>query len=105
MKRNNLIFISILYSCFLLNISCLFVVNTWGGPFKLAAKNAYFILKEGGNSLDSVEIGCTTCEVNQCDGSVGYGNHPDTTVNIIDSFIFIFIFIIILYFILGTCYT
>jgi len=68
----------LIYSCYFVN--CLFVVNTWGGPFKLAAKNAYSILLEGGNSLDSVEVGCTTCEVNQCDGSVGYGNHPDTTV-------------------------
>ena len=60
---------------------CLFVVNTWGGPFLAAAKNAYSILERGGSSLDAVEIGCTTCEVNQCDGSVGYGNHPDTTVD------------------------
>lgn len=27
----------------------------------------------------TVKGGCTTCEVNQCDTSVGYGNHPDTS--------------------------
>jgi N4-(beta-N-acetylglucosaminyl)-L-asparaginase len=57
-----------------------FVVNTWGGPFTAATQSAYSTLENGGTSLDAVESGCTTCEVNQCDGSVGYGNHPDTTV-------------------------
>lgn len=57
-----------------------FVVNTWGGPFMAATQSAYLTLMNGGTSLDAVENGCTTCEVNQCDGSVGYGNHPDTTV-------------------------
>merc|ERR1719502_1055869 len=28
--------------------------------------------------LDAVEIGCSMCEINQCDGSVGYGGDPDT---------------------------
>jgi hypothetical protein len=59
-----------------------FVVNTWGGPFMAATQSAYSTLKNGGSSLDAVESGCTTCEVNQCDGSVGYGNHPDTTVRL-----------------------
>lgn len=27
----------------------------------------------GGSVLDAVEYGCTVCEVEQCDGSVGYG--------------------------------
>mmetsp|Transcript_8008 Transcript_8008/g.13572 ORF Transcript_8008/g.13572 Transcript_8008/m.13572 type:complete len:314 (+) Transcript_8008:669-1610(+) len=31
-----------------------------------------------GSCLDAIEGGCTTCEVNQCDTSVGYGNHPDS---------------------------
>jgi N4-(beta-N-acetylglucosaminyl)-L-asparaginase len=54
------------------------VVNTWAGPFTAATASAYDALTKGGNCLDAVETGCTTCEVNQCDGSVGYGNHPDT---------------------------
>lgn len=28
---------------------------------------------EGSSSLDAVEAGCTMCEVEQCDGTVGYG--------------------------------
>jgi N4-(beta-N-acetylglucosaminyl)-L-asparaginase len=29
------------------------------------------------SALDAVEIGCTTCEREQCDGTVGYGGSPD----------------------------
>ena len=29
------------------------------------------------NALDAVEAGCTQCEVDQCDGTVGYGGSPD----------------------------
>jgi hypothetical protein len=56
------------------------VVNTWGGPFMAATQAAYDVLSNDGTCLDAVEMGCTTCEANQCDGSVGYGNHPDTSV-------------------------
>lgn len=28
---------------------------------------------------DSLVTGCSTCEVLQCDGSVGYGGSPDET--------------------------
>jgi len=35
------------------------------------------ILATGGSVLDAVEIGCTTCEQEQCDGTVGYGGSPD----------------------------
>ena len=34
-------------------------------------------LKGGGSALDAVEKGCSVCEVEQCDGSVGYGGSPD----------------------------
>ena len=34
---------------------------------------AAIVLTEGGSALDAVEKGCTVCEVEQCDGSVGYG--------------------------------
>ncbi|RYP43811.1 hypothetical protein DL768_009672 [Monosporascus sp. mg162] len=54
------------------------VINTWGGPFTAATDEAYrSLLKPGTSALDAVEIGCTTCEANQCDGSVGYGGSPD----------------------------
>lgn len=56
------------------------VINTWGGPFT-AATDAAFIALAGSShnttALDAVQIGCSTCERNQCDGSVGYGGSPD----------------------------
>ncbi|KAI8631166.1 asparaginase [Xylariaceae sp. FL1651] len=54
------------------------VINTWGGPFTAATDAAYLSLLESQTSaLDAVELGCATCEANQCDGSVGYGGSPD----------------------------
>lgn len=55
-----------------------FVINTWGGPFTAATDAAYLTLLDTSKSaLDAVEVGCATCEANQCDGSVGYGGSPD----------------------------
>ncbi|XP_013857433.1 N(4)-(beta-N-acetylglucosaminyl)-L-asparaginase isoform X2 [Austrofundulus limnaeus] len=51
------------------------VVNTW--PFKSAATSAWSVLRSGGSVLDAVEKGCARCEVEQCDGSVGFGGSPD----------------------------
>ncbi|KAI0839946.1 asparaginase-domain-containing protein [Hypoxylon sp. FL0890] len=54
------------------------VINTWGGPFIAATDAAYLsLLKPETSALDAVELGCSTCEANQCDGSVGYGGSPD----------------------------
>ncbi|KAI1799921.1 asparaginase-domain-containing protein [Daldinia bambusicola] len=54
------------------------VVNTWGGPFTAATDAAYLaLLNPETSALDAVELGCSTCEANQCDGSVGYGGSPD----------------------------
>ncbi|TEA17343.1 putative isoaspartyl peptidase/L-asparaginase 3 [Colletotrichum sidae] len=54
------------------------VINTWGGAFTAATDAAYAALtKPGTSALDAVEIGCATCERNQCDGSVGFGGSPD----------------------------
>ncbi|RYC55912.1 hypothetical protein CHU98_g10299 [Xylaria longipes] len=54
------------------------IINTWGGPFTAATDAAYLSLLDGRTSaLDAVELGCSTCEANQCDGSVGYGGSPD----------------------------
>ncbi|ROT41822.1 asparaginase [Sodiomyces alkalinus F11] len=54
------------------------VINTWGGPFVNATDAAYeALLRRDVSALDAVEIGCTVCEENQCDGSVGFGGSPD----------------------------
>ncbi|KAL2761153.1 hypothetical protein ACRALDRAFT_1078410 [Sodiomyces alcalophilus JCM 7366] len=54
------------------------VINTWGGPFVNATDAAYEALSRSDvSALDAVEIGCTVCEENQCDGSVGFGGSPD----------------------------
>jgi N4-(beta-N-acetylglucosaminyl)-L-asparaginase len=51
------------------------VVNTW--PFVNATRNAFTkLMTPGATCLDAVEVGCKTCEDEQCDGSVGWGNHP-----------------------------
>lgn len=51
------------------------VVNTW--PFHSATQAAWKALAAGGSPLDAVEKGCAQCEVDQCDGTVGYGGSPD----------------------------
>ncbi|XP_061439321.1 N(4)-(beta-N-acetylglucosaminyl)-L-asparaginase isoform X1 [Rhineura floridana] len=51
------------------------VMNTWA--FKNATEAAWTTLQEGGSELDAVEKGCGQCEIEQCDGSVGYGGNPD----------------------------
>lgn len=38
---------------------------------------AWSALQSGGSVLDAVEKGCARCEVEQCDGSVGFGGSPD----------------------------
>ncbi|KAK3741572.1 hypothetical protein QZH41_012517 [Actinostola sp. cb2023] len=51
------------------------VINTW--PFTNATEKAWQVINtEGSSSLDAVEAGCTVCEVEQCDGTVGYGGSP-----------------------------
>uniref|UniRef100_F6SSI8 N(4)-(Beta-N-acetylglucosaminyl)-L-asparaginase n=1 Tax=Ciona intestinalis TaxID=7719 RepID=F6SSI8_CIOIN len=51
------------------------VVNTW--PWPQATDAAWSSLISSSSVLDAVEQGCTRCEVDQCDGSVGYGGSPD----------------------------
>ncbi|KAI3394000.1 hypothetical protein diail_3316 [Diaporthe ilicicola] len=54
------------------------VINTWGGPFTAATDTAYLsLVGTSASALDAVQVGCATCERNQCDGSVGYGGSPD----------------------------
>jgi N4-(beta-N-acetylglucosaminyl)-L-asparaginase len=50
------------------------VINTWSGPFEAACQVGYNKLSAGGSALDAVEAGCTQCEFDQCDGSVGMNN-------------------------------
>lgn len=40
-------------------------------------KTAWNMLNRGGSALDAVEVGATTCEVLQCDNTVGFGGSPD----------------------------
>ncbi|XP_074849084.1 N(4)-(beta-N-acetylglucosaminyl)-L-asparaginase isoform X2 [Carettochelys insculpta] len=51
------------------------VVNTWA--FRKAAEAAWYTLQSGGSELDAVERGCAQCEIEQCDGTVGFGGSPD----------------------------
>ena len=40
----------------------------------LAWKTIFF---DNGTALDGVEKGCSKCEIDQCDGTVGWGGSPD----------------------------
>ena len=55
--------------------STIFAVNTW--PFLEATETAFQTVSIGGSSIDAVVAGCTTCEEDQCDGTVGWGGSPD----------------------------
>lgn len=51
------------------------VINTW--PFTDATKKGWEIITGGQTALDAVELGCSVCEAEQCDGTVGFGGSPD----------------------------
>jgi hypothetical protein len=51
------------------------VVSTWFAP---AVQAAYGVLAARLPAIEAVDAGCTYCEVNQCDTTVGFGHHPDT---------------------------
>ncbi|KAI6647130.1 N4-Beta-N-acetylglucosaminyl-L-asparaginase [Oopsacas minuta] len=51
------------------------VVNTW--PFKDATKTAGYHLSMLSTAINAVVYGCSVCEVEQCDHTVGYGGSPD----------------------------
>lgn len=51
------------------------IINTWN--FSAATSPTWQGLVEGVSALDTVVQGCSNCEGLQCDGSVGYGGHPD----------------------------
>jgi N4-(beta-N-acetylglucosaminyl)-L-asparaginase len=51
------------------------VINTW--PFTNATAEAWKTLQKTDDPLLAVEHGCSTCEAERCDGTVGYGGSPD----------------------------
>ncbi|XP_014679456.1 PREDICTED: N(4)-(Beta-N-acetylglucosaminyl)-L-asparaginase-like [Priapulus caudatus] len=51
-----------------------FVINTW--PFTNATVAAWRALQVG-TAVDAVVSGCSQCEREQCDGTVGFGGSPD----------------------------
>ncbi|OQV21403.1 N(4)-(Beta-N-acetylglucosaminyl)-L-asparaginase [Hypsibius exemplaris] len=52
------------------------IINTW--PFINATRVAWNTLNSPGKTvIDAVEKGCQQCEMEQCDGTVGYGGSPD----------------------------
>lgn len=51
------------------------VINTWN--FLSACQEAWKVLEQDGSAIDAVEKGCSRCESDQCDGTVGFGGSPD----------------------------
>ncbi|XP_054153801.1 N(4)-(Beta-N-acetylglucosaminyl)-L-asparaginase-like [Oppia nitens] len=51
------------------------VINTWN--FMNGTQNAWLTLQKGGSAVDAIENGCSTCEREQCDHTVGWGGSPD----------------------------
>ncbi|GFY78052.1 n(4)-(Beta-N-acetylglucosaminyl)-L-asparaginase [Trichonephila inaurata madagascariensis] len=51
------------------------VINTWG--FTNGTAKAWDAIINGRSALDAVEEGCSQCEIEQCDHTVGYGGSPD----------------------------
>lgn len=57
------------------NASLPVVITTWN--FSNATAKAWDVLKANGSAFDAIEQGCTVCEEQQCDHTVGYGGSPD----------------------------
>ncbi|XP_050522065.1 N(4)-(Beta-N-acetylglucosaminyl)-L-asparaginase-like [Daktulosphaira vitifoliae] len=51
------------------------VINTWA--FQNSASKSWEILNANGTAIEAVVEGCSTCEISQCDGTVGFGGSPD----------------------------
>lgn len=67
--------------------------------FYLKINLGWSVLNMTGTAIDAVVAGCTVCELEQCDGTVGYGGSPDengeTSLDalIIDGFVnYLFLF-------------
>lgn len=50
------------------------VINTWN--FTRANSKAWDELSANRSALDAIERGCSQCEVDRCDGTVGWGGSP-----------------------------
>jgi N4-(beta-N-acetylglucosaminyl)-L-asparaginase len=72
-----LLILSPSFNCLLDSNTSVFpmVINTW--PFTSATNKAWQTFLSGGSRIDAIEKGCTQCEIDRCDGSVGYGGSPD----------------------------
>lgn len=53
------------------------VINTWN--FTNANARAWLELSRQRSALDAIEFGCGQCEIDQCDGTVGWGGSPSET--------------------------
>lgn len=53
------------------------VVNTWN--FTSANSRAWQELAQNHSALDAIEFGCGQCEIDRCDGTVGWGGSPSET--------------------------
>ncbi|XP_036425181.1 N(4)-(beta-N-acetylglucosaminyl)-L-asparaginase [Colossoma macropomum] len=73
MIRSGLFFLCLLLPVCLASLPL--VINTW--PFENATATAWDALQKGLSPLDAAQAGCTRCEQDQCDGSVGFGGSPD----------------------------
>ena len=52
------------------------IINTWA--FTDATQSGWDVLdSQQGTALDAVQKGASTCEMEQCDGTVGFGGSPD----------------------------
>lgn len=51
------------------------VINTW--EFSSATQEGWEVLEKGGSAIDAVVEGCSQCEKEQCDHTVGFGGSPD----------------------------
>eukprot|EP01084_Bolivina_argentea_P054804 100493_1 len=71
--------ITLLSSAISDNPSFPLVANLW--PWTGATDAGYAEILSTGSSVSAVVTGCSWCETNQCDGTVGYGGSPDSTGN------------------------
>lgn len=53
------------------------VINTWN--FTNANSRAWKELSRQHSALDAIEHGCSQCEIDRCDGTVGWGGSPSET--------------------------
>lgn len=53
------------------------VINTWN--FTAANGRAWKELSQHNSALDAIEFGCKQCEIDRCDGTVGWGGSPAET--------------------------